>query len=1351
MNIFKKVALAVALSTASVAGLKIAQATISNISTKTISAVGNGSTTNYTIGFSFQANSQIKVYLQNNSVTPRTRSLLTYGSGAGKYTITGGDPGTTVVMGTAPTSSQQVVIIRSTPLTQIVDYNETDAFPAADHEQQMDKMVQAIQEISSSLSSSLALSPGTTASSTPTLPDPSANKFLVYNSAGSDLTLSPTSTPSSGDVLKFDGSAWSPYALDSNISSINSTLSSHIANTSNPHSVTAAQVGNTTAQWNANKISGITVSNSAIGDGKALVYNSGSGQLEYVQAANPNTVAPNFVLAGPTTAPSSAPSFRPLVYSDLPALSASKAVESNSFGVIVSSSYGTATNANTVSTLVARDSNGDFSAGNIGATRLRAVNTSEGSQPCPSMTQTQRDALLIYADGDCIYNSTAKRYERYDSGAVAWLGITSINNADVASGAAIAYSKLSLSNSITNSDINSSAAISDTKLATISTASKVSNSATTATSANTASAIVARDGSGNFSAGTITASSVSNGSNSITGTSGAGFLEIPTQSSNPSAPASGARLFADSSGRYSWRRSTGQVVTYDASGLSANRVYTLPDASTTLTGTDNTATLTNKTISGSSNTLSNIARSSVSAGTASHVVINDGSGNLSSEAQLATSRGGTGQNLSAASGAISVSAGTVSAGTLSIGNGGSGQTSANAALNAFLPTQASSAGKFLKTDGSNTTWDFAGGGAYQSGTNLVTNNSFESDVTGWTGSTNAPVRVTSSGNFIPPGVAAASWATTSTQTLTSASTTITASGGLAGRNAVISCAFKAGTGGLTHTLGVWDGSTLASTVNVTPVTTGWTRFTTNFIFPASGTQAIRITGGGTETLYVDDCFMGLAENFNISNVSQASMYGALRYPGTALCTWNSSSGTVANYAADTDCSAPTASGNASAPGTKIPGITFSALPPGEYAVSIQGLLTTGASTTCQYNISDGTGTGGYAEIYNGTSMPGTLWARFSYTTAQSSLTFQVQVKRSSGASTCDIYNADTARNFDIQVYRYPLNTEQAVRANQQTLPTVQKFTSGSGTYTTPTGVSYIRVRMCGGGGGGGAATTNSGTAGNASTFGSSLLTANGGGAGTFGPAGAGGAGGTATLTAPAIGTAQNGNSGQAGNQTSTAGTNYSSALGGSSPFGGVTSAANNVAGSNAAANSCSGGGGGTQNATGGGGGGGSGGYIDAIISAPSASYAYAVGASANGGTAGVFAGGSGGSGYIEVTEFYGAQNAPILVGSITSNSLGAERIERARIDNSAGGGTITSQSGSWVTRNTSTTGDVTLDIPAGLFSAAPACSCIAENVNVNLACVAASTPTTTQIRFRTYNTSNTLTNAAIAIICAGPR
>jgi hypothetical protein len=58
---------------------------------------------------------------------------------------------------------------------------------------------------------------------------------------------------------------------------------------------------------------------------------------------------------------------------------------------------------------------------------------------------------------------------------------------------------------IANADIDAAAGIVDTKLATIATAGKVSNSATTATSTNTNSAIVARDGSGNFSAGTITA------------------------------------------------------------------------------------------------------------------------------------------------------------------------------------------------------------------------------------------------------------------------------------------------------------------------------------------------------------------------------------------------------------------------------------------------------------------------------------------------------------------------------------------------------------------------------------------------------------------------------------------------------------------------------------------------------------------------------------------------------------------------------------------------------------------------------------------------------------------------------
>lgn len=72
-------------------------------------------------------------------------------------------------------------------------------------------------------------------------------------------------------------------------------------------------------------------------------------------------------------------------------------------------------------------------------------------------------------------------------------------------GSNISISSQITAGSIVNTDINAAAAIADTKLATISTAGKVQNSATSATDANTGSAIVARDASGDFSAGIITA------------------------------------------------------------------------------------------------------------------------------------------------------------------------------------------------------------------------------------------------------------------------------------------------------------------------------------------------------------------------------------------------------------------------------------------------------------------------------------------------------------------------------------------------------------------------------------------------------------------------------------------------------------------------------------------------------------------------------------------------------------------------------------------------------------------------------------------------------------------------------
>lgn len=206
-------------------------------------------------------------------------------------------------------------------------------------------------------------------------------------------------------------------------------------------------------------------------------------------------------------------------------------------------------------------------------------------------------------------------------------------------------------------------------------------------------------------------------------------------------------------------------------------------------------------------------------------------------------------------------------------------------------------------------------------------------------------------------------------------------------------------------------------------------------------------------------------------------------------------------------------------------------------------------------------------------------------------------------------------------------------------PTVQKFISSSGTYTTPTSPSplYIRTRLVGGGGGGGGAGTGGGNGGNGgnTTFGTSLLVGNGGNGGN-GPASAeGGPGGTASLGSGPLGFSIAGSYGGASGDDSA--TQSGGGSGGASPFGGNGGGGVNEGGYAAITNSGSGGGGGSSGTIGGGGGGGgSGGYVDAIITSPSSTYSYAIGAAGSAGSAGTAGstGGAGGSGFIIVEEFY---------------------------------------------------------------------------------------------------------------------
>lgn len=134
-------------------------------------------------------------------------------------------------------------------------------------------------------------------------------------------------------------------------------------------------------------------------------------------------------------------------------------------------SFVVAASANTASTLVQRDASGNFTAGTITASL-----TGNASGTALNVT-----GIVTNTHGGTGIDTSASN------------GVAHVLSGTWSVG------------SVVNADIDAAAAIVDTKLATISTSGKVSNSATTATNANTASAIVARDGSGNFSAGTISA------------------------------------------------------------------------------------------------------------------------------------------------------------------------------------------------------------------------------------------------------------------------------------------------------------------------------------------------------------------------------------------------------------------------------------------------------------------------------------------------------------------------------------------------------------------------------------------------------------------------------------------------------------------------------------------------------------------------------------------------------------------------------------------------------------------------------------------------------------------------------
>jgi hypothetical protein len=599
--------------------------------------------------------------------------------------------------------------------------------------------------------------------------------------------------------------------------------------------------------------------------------------------------------------------------------------------------------------------------------------------------------------------------------------------------------------------------------------------------------------------------------------------------------------------------------------------------------------------------------------------------------------------------------------------------------------------------------------------NIIKNPGFEQSKNNWTASGGTFTINTTAAN-IGSGNAAASWDSNgAAQNFTSTAVAIPA--GLYGRNGVAACLFKCASGTCTHTLNAFDGSNILASQTIVSSST-YNRTAVNFIFPSSGNIQLRVLSVASDEpqLFIDGCYVGEADN--ISQVSQAQFVASAYYPPTGSCSVTRASATLGAFGTAASCPGPTIEATGAGAWTVSTTdvdtptkLTINNLPPGNYIVTVQtgdiNLATSGQNTSWQ--ITDGTtpSVAMTVEMNTTTGISPFLTGYFSYTTS-GNRTFEVF--GASAANTLTWDNTNTNKNTRWIIYRWPLNSETTYRPD---------MISGIWSGYHDNNCSWARS----------SATLGDPTADTTCTF-TETTNVNFGSVTSY-------LSGSDKLPGIVFTPVRTGlyyvcaNFQWAGGDP--AGTNASLELSDTVPTVLAFQEPNILVASRSNAQTLCG-------------------YYNATTLAAKTIRVRTAVAS---GTITVAA--TTGAGHsIDWSIGQVTQNipSPVFVGSVLSNSTGAERIERALIAN-GGAASISTQSGTWlssVTRNSA--GNVTINITAGMFSATPTCMCTPRDTGlVEADCYTdlTTTPSATVWRIQTAQDAGGAADRNFDFICMGPR
>jgi len=478
----------------------------------------------------------------------------------------------------------------------------------------------------------------------------------------------------------------------------------------------------------------------------------------------------------------------------------------------------------------------------------------------------------------------------------------------------------------------------------------------------------------------------------------------------------------------------------------------------------------------------------------------------------------------------------------------------------------------------------------------------------------------------------------------------------------------------------------------------------------SNAPSLRIAqtaGSSSQAINVANVYLGAARN--IGTVAQAQLYGTWNMANQASCSFSITQNAFTNnYSSNASCPTPTVTGSVSAAPGKIPGISVSG--PGRYLVYAQGRGASNVTNSlCGFRLSDGTTTQGNSPAYSNAGISHSnlsLMGSFEYND-NTARTIQIQGAWSVTSGACNIWNDQVTDNLQFIVYRFPSSSEIAVR-NGQT-PAWGATTWGPNVASASddiTGSSYETFSNANF-----ATRTNYGSATTgASTSDLSLKIPNL-------PAG--------TYQVFAI-----------GHLIVSVGSDATCAFK-------ITDGTNNIGPIEVRTSS-------VGNAS----------TIGSVITYTSqADRTFSIQARAVSASPTCRASADSADKQITLAVLPVGMSlpAPILVGSVTSNSTGAERVERAQVTTicTSSPCTIASQSGSWLTSITRTgTGAYSANFATGMFSAAPSCQVIATG-GTNLAIIngnLSATPSSTAFTWTSYGLSTaTPEDSRFNITCQGPR